>query len=143
MLNLIALVVVVCLPVWAVQSLTGLAAGQAAAVAIVFLGIGIVVLRARARMKRAQRRAALVAKYGSETEADKIMSMQIWTGMTSDQLVDCLGRPEGIDQQVSARKQKEVWKYHRIGQNRYRNRITVEQGRVVGWTAKQSKAKQS
>ena len=37
-----------------------------------------------------------------------------------------------IDHQHSVRTQKQVWKYHRVGQNRFRNRITVEHGRVVG-----------
>jgi hypothetical protein len=39
------------------------------------------------------------------------MDRQIWTGMTAEQLVDCLGQPEGVDHQVSARKQKEVRPY--------------------------------
>jgi len=133
---LIALVIVVCLPVVLVQRATGLTTDSAVVATVVLVAIAIACERAFARVRRAQRRATLVAKYGSEAEADMILDKRIWTGMTSEQLVDCLGRPEGVDQQFTARKQREIWKYHRVGQNRYRNRITVEQGRVTGWTAK-------
>jgi hypothetical protein len=134
--SLIGLLLVIGIPVVVVQRATGLPLGYAAVVTIALVVIGIAALAARARRQKAARRAALVAKYGSEKEADMIMDRQIWTGMTAEQLVDCLGQPEGVDYQVSARKQKEVWKYGRIGQNRFRNRITVEKGQVVGWTAR-------
>jgi hypothetical protein len=37
---------------------------------------------------------------------------------------------------VNVKKVREIWKYGKIGHNRYRNRITVDNGRVAGWTAK-------
>jgi hypothetical protein len=33
-------------------------------------------------------------------------------------------------------KTKEVWKYHQRGANRYGLKITLENGRVVGWENK-------
>ena len=92
------------------------------------------VWRARARWEA--RRAALLAKYGSVDEVDMIMNKTIWTGMSANQLLDCLGRPESVDEQVMVKKRREIWKYGRIGENRYSNRVTVEQGFVVRWSAK-------
>jgi hypothetical protein len=65
-----------------------------------------------------------------------IMDQKIWSGMSSEQLLDSLGKPEGVDQAVNVKKVREIWKYGKIGHNRYRNRITVDNGRVAGWTAK-------
>ena len=133
---LVVLAIVVCLPVVLVQRTTGLSTESAVVATVILVALAIACQRAFAKARRAQRRAALVSKYRSETEADMILDRRIWSGMSTEQLVDCLGRPEGVDQQLTTRKQKEVWVYGRIGLNRYRNRITVEHGRVVGWTAK-------
>ena len=90
----------------------------------------------RARARWDARRAALLTKYMSVEEVDMIMNKTIWTGMSADQLLDCLGKPEGVDEQVMVKKRREVWKYGRIGENRYSNRVTLEQGVVVRWSAK-------
>ena len=134
--HLIALLVVVVGPVLLIQHLTGLSFGLAAVVAVVLVVVGIYAFKERVKRRRAVRRAALTAKYGSPEEADMILDARIWTGMSADQLLDALGRPEDVDHAVTARKVSEVWKYGRIGQNRYRNRVTVNDGRVAGWTAR-------
>lgn len=105
-------------------------------VTLALVGLVIAARSYFTKRKIARRRSDLIAKYGSPDEADRIMNQQIWAGMTSDQLIDSVGKPEGIDQAVTVRKTREVWKYHKFGENRYRNRVTVEQGRVTAWTAK-------
>jgi hypothetical protein len=71
--SLIGLLLVIGIPVLVVQRATGLPLGYAAVVTVALVVIGIAALAARARRQRAARRAALVAKYGSEKEADMIM----------------------------------------------------------------------
>ena len=102
---------------------------------ILFFLVRICIARA-ARARLEARRAELLRKYMSVEEVDMIMNKTIWTGMSADQLLDCLGRPESVDEQVMVKKRREVWKYGRIGENRYSNRVTVEQGVVVRWSAK-------
>ena len=133
---LILLLVVIGGPVLLVQYVTGMPIGFAAVTAAALAGLAIYASSRAAKKRRAERRVALIAKYGSPDEADMIMDQKIWSGMSSDQLLDSLGKPEGVDQAVNVKKVREVWKYGKIGQNRYRNRITVDNGRVAGWTAK-------
>jgi len=134
--HLIALLVVVVGPVLLIQHVTGLSFGLAALIAVGLVIGGIYALKERAKRQRAERRAALIAKYGSPEEADMILDAKIWTGMSAEQLLDSVGRPEEVDHAVTVKKAREIWKYGRIGQNRYRNRVTVDDGHVVGWTAK-------
>jgi hypothetical protein len=133
---LITLVIIIAVPVVLVQYSTGMSAGYsaAAAVGIVVALISLSILRSK--LKRAARRKSLIGKYGSEDLVEMIMDQKIWKGMTSDQLLDSLGKPESVDQEMSARRAREVWKYDRIGENRYRNRVTVDNGQVSAWTAK-------
>ena len=133
---LVGLLVVIVSPVLIIQQFTGLSFGLAAVVGIAVVAVGIYMLIERAKRLRAERRTALIAKYGSPEEADLILDAKIWTGMSAAQLLDSLGRPEDVDQAVTTRKTREIWKYGRVGQNRYRNRVTVDDGRVAGWTAK-------
>jgi uncharacterized protein YecT (DUF1311 family) len=78
------------------------------------------------------RRRYLVAKYGEEI-ADKIIAKQVWQGMTNEQLTDSWGNPMGISQEVIRQRVKETWKYGQTGKNRFRNRIYLENGVVIGW----------
>lgn len=133
---LIVLLVVIGGPILFVQYATGMPIGFAAVTAAALAGLGIYASRQAAKKRRAERRAALIAKYGSPIEADMILDQKIWSGMSSEQLLDSLGKPEGIDHAVNVKKVRETWKYGRVGQNRYRNRVTVDNGRVAGWTAK-------
>ena len=133
---LVVLMIVVAGPVFVIQQLTGLSFGLAAVVMIVLVGIGVYAVNARTKKLRVERRVALIAKYGSPEKADLILEGRMWTGMSAEQLLDSLGKPEDVDRAVTVKKVREVWKYGRVGQNRYRNRVTIDDGRVAGWTAK-------
>jgi hypothetical protein len=85
------------------------------------------------RLMRRQRKKYLVQKYGSEEVAERIMSKEVWQGMSVEQLIDSWGKPEDIDQTVMKSKTKETWKYRRTGKNRYSQRVFLENNSVVGW----------
>lgn len=86
--------------------------------------------------KKKKRREFLMTKYQDSEIVDKIMGKVIWTGMSEEQLVDSWGRPEAKDQKVYKTKVVEVFKYNRTGKNRFRSRVTVENGFVAGWDQK-------
>jgi len=86
--------------------------------------------------KKQQRLAYLREKYGDETIVRRILQRSFWTGQTEEQLRDSLGAPAAIDNKLLKTMTREVWKYHPAGVNRYRLRITVENGRVAGWDQK-------
>jgi hypothetical protein len=74
----------------------------------------------------------LSQKFRSEDIARAIMSEKIWIGMTDEQLRESWGEPIDIDRTVYKSNTKEVWKYQQLGKNRFRERIYVENGEVVG-----------
>lgn len=78
----------------------------------------------------------LWAKYPNEETFWRIAKKEVWVGETEEQLQDSLGHPEDVDQKVLKTKKREVWKYYRVGANRFRFRITLENGIVVGWEHK-------
>jgi len=78
------------------------------------------------------RRKYLIGKYGRELGL-RILSRSVWQGMTSEQLEDSWGRPVDIDHAVYKTKTKETWKYNQTGKNRFKDRICLEDGIVVGW----------
>jgi|SRR6185295_18957499 len=92
-------------------------------------------LAIQAENDAATRRAAILDKYDAET-AKRILSGQIWQGMTAEQLQDAVGRPEAVDQVVTKRTNKEIWKYWQQTATRYDLRVTLERGVVVGWQMK-------
>ena len=65
--------------------------------------------------------------------SNKLMRKVIWQGQTQEQLMDSIGKPVDVDQKVLKTMEREIWKYQRTGTNRYRMRITIENGIVVGW----------
>ena len=79
----------------------------------------------------AERRALLVNRYGAEI-AERIISGQIWQNMTVEQLRDSKGEPAAIDEAVTAKKIKQVWKYDPSGRS-FNLRVTVEGDKIVGW----------
>lgn len=98
------------------------------------LWIGAVVLRQRRQKRELEARfSALMTKYHDQQIVVDIMQGKIWQGMTQEQLSDSRGAPEDTDQTVYKTKTKETWKYGRTGKNRFRERIYVENGTVVGW----------
>lgn len=86
--------------------------------------------------KRKQRLGYLREKYKDEEVVEKIFAGYFWQGQTADQLIDSLGRPADIDNNVLKTKKKEVWKYRHQGGNRYGLRINLENDIVVGWDQK-------
>lgn len=85
----------------------------------------------------AMRLSYLLEKYGDETVVKHIMNSMLWEGMTAAHLFDSLGDPEAVDQKYLKQVSREVWKYDSQGGNRYRLRITLENGIVVGWDKKE------
>lgn len=83
-----------------------------------------------------KRREALFKKYGDAEVVARIIKKMFWQGQTQEQLRDSLGRPLDTDEKVLKTKTKEIWKYNRVGKNRYGLRITLENGVVVGWEQK-------
>lgn len=86
----------------------------------------------RAHQKK-KRRDRLVAKYQDRNIAIRIIDGQYWQGQTEEQLRDSLGSPADVDVDVMKTKTKHTWKYLQDGTNRFRLRIIVENGTVVGW----------
>jgi hypothetical protein len=102
-------------------------------VGILIIVAGIFVLLALiSHRKKAERKKYLIEKYGLEI-AEKIIEKKVWRWMTCEQLIDSWGQPEDRDEAVYKTKIKETWKYGNFGKNRYRQRVYVEGGYVVGW----------
>jgi stress response protein SCP2 len=66
----------------------------------------------------------------------RIMNRELWMGQTKTQLLDSRGNPADRDQKIMATKTRETWKYHQIGANRFKLKITLENDVVVGWEEK-------
>ena len=90
---------------------------------------------ARSLAKRS-RYARLIEKYGDEKLVTAILTQTIWQGMTVEQLRDAWGEPAAIEQRVLKTKVKEVFKYKQTARNRFRDKVTLEDGIVVGWDQK-------
>jgi len=57
-------------------------------------------------------------------------------GQTRSSLVADFGRPAKVDVTETGKGRKEVLKYFPIGINRYKLKVTVENGVVTGWERK-------
>ncbi|MBK9262397.1 MAG: hypothetical protein IPM54_21665 [Polyangiaceae bacterium] len=82
-----------------------------------------------------ERRDALIRRFG-EKDAAKIIRGELWLGATAEAVLETLGVPADSDEKVLKTKKKETWKYHSTGKNRYRLRVMLENGIVVGWEDK-------
>jgi len=100
---------------------------------LVLIVIGAVAIAAQANNARRKR---LMEKYGDAQVVDRIMGKMIWQGMSAEQLIDSLGRPVATDRKVYKTKTSETYKYDQAGKNRFRRRVTIENGIVVGWDIK-------
>lgn len=86
--------------------------------------------------QKQKRLADLRAKYSDEDTVQKIYAGNFWEGQTEEELRDALGQPDAVDNKLLKTMTREIWKYHPSGVNRYRLRITVDNGRVAGWDKK-------
>jgi hypothetical protein len=84
----------------------------------------------------AQRRKALMIKYNDALVVEMIMAKRIWQGMTKEQLIDSWGQPKGHGERVMKTKRSETFKYNQTGRNRFRSRVMLENGTVIGWQEK-------
>lgn len=91
------------------------------------------VVRALARRSRYAR---LLDKYGDGKLVDAIVSGTIWQGMTAEQLREAWGDPVSIEEKVLKTKVKQVFKYRHVGRERYRDKVMLEDGIVIGWDQK-------
>lgn len=78
------------------------------------------------------RRNYLIDKYGRDVGL-KILARSVWQGMSAEQLTDSWGPPVDRDTTVYKTKTKQTWKYNQTGKNRFKDRIFLEDGEVVGW----------
>ena len=106
-------------------------------VAAILLLVAAVVLVFVARsLAKNSRYARLMAKYGDEKLVHALVTQTIWQGMTVEQLKDSWGEPEAVEQKVMKTKTKEVFKYKPLGKNRFRDKVTLEDGIITGWDQK-------
>ncbi|WP_454709320.1 DUF2845 domain-containing protein [Delftia acidovorans] len=103
---------------------------------LILLILGAVGYFYLAHVLNEKKRARLMEKYGDADIVERIMKKMFWQGQTEEQLCDSLGSPVDIDSKVMKTRHRQVWKYQPSGQNRYRLRITVDDGYVVGWDHK-------
>lgn len=83
--------------------------------------------------RRQERFDALLQKYGDADLANMLMNGKIAQGMTQDMLVDSWGLPEDISERIFRRKTRHIYKYNRSGKNRYRSKVKLEDGIIIGW----------
>jgi len=122
----------------AVEFLTGVKDSVGGAGPLIALLAGAVVLVVWLKSARKKKKIAyLIAKYGNAEIAANIYNHQFWHGQTSEQLLDSLGNPHGIDKKLLRTMKREVWKYNPRGVNRYGLRITLDNDAVSGWDHKQ------
>jgi hypothetical protein len=77
----------------------------------------------------------VLTKFGVE-DGERILQHEMWCGQTLAMLVASRGNPEDIDEKVMATKTRHVFKYNRTGANRFRLRVTLDDGIVTGWESK-------
>ncbi len=62
------------------------------------------------------RKNELAIKYG-EKDAQRIINMQIWIGMTSEMAIDSWGHPDDINKTVLENNIREQWIYRKLNSN--------------------------
>lgn len=101
---------------------------------IVIIGLVVVAIIWATSAAAAAKRKRLFAKYGDAQIVERIMRKMVWQGMNREQLIDSWGRPADVDEKVYKTKTVHVFKYNPDGRRSFRNRVTIENGEVVGWT---------
>lgn len=102
---------------------------------LLLVAAAVLVFVARGLAKNS-RYAKLMAKYGDETVVHALVTQTIWQGMTIDQLKDSWGEPVAVEQKVMKTKVREIYKYKPLGKNRFRDKVTLEDGIITGWDQK-------
>ncbi len=103
---------------------------------LVLVAAAVLMFAAFALAKRS-RYSRLLQKYGGDEKlVDALISKTIWQGMTEAQLLDSWGKPAAIEEKVMKTKIKQVFKYRPTAANRYRDKVTLEDGLIVGWDQK-------
>ena len=102
---------------------------------LIIVAIAVLVFVTVAMAKRS-RYARLMQKYSDEKLVDALISKTIWQGMTAEQLRDSWGEPASIEEKVMKTKIKQVFKYRPVAANRFRDKVTLEDGVIVGWDQK-------
>ncbi|MES2017854.1 MAG: DUF2845 domain-containing protein [Pseudomonadota bacterium] len=115
---------------WAQENMTVVIA----ILGMITIGIFLRVASNRSRKKNWIRH--LHEKYNDDEIVVAILGSRFWKGQTEEQLEDSLGTPGGVDTQVLKTKTKEIWKYHEQRKGQFSLRITLENGKVVGWDKK-------
>lgn len=106
-------------------------AGILIVVALAVLSFAAFALAKRSRYSR------LLQKYGGDEKlVDALVTGTIWQGMTAEQLRDSWGEPVSIEEKVMKTKVKQVFKYKQVARNRYRDKVTLEDGVIIGWDQK-------
>ncbi|MGN7734351.1 hypothetical protein [Ensifer sp. 22564] len=116
--------------------------GEAASIVffLVLAGIGIAWGLAQSSSEQRQkdeqeseRKATIRRKYEGSPYFNDLMGGLIRQGMTGDMVIDSWGRPVAVDRKVYKTKVKEVWKYGPGPRRSFANKVTFENGLVVGW----------
>ena len=102
---------------------------------LLLVAAGVLVFVARGLAKNS-RYAKLMAKYGDEKLVHALVTQTFWQGMTIDQLKDSWGEPVAVEQKVMKTKVREIYKYKPLGKNRFRDKVTLEDGIITGWDQK-------
>lgn len=103
-----------------------------AGIAIIFVGASLLVT-SKSEVRRYQN---LIARFGDQEVAYRIMNSMYWQGQTAEQLEESLGRPVAIDKSVKRNGTKDIWKYFQTSKSRFSLRITLENDKVTGWDDK-------
>jgi hypothetical protein len=100
---------------------------------VVLLIVGVVAVKI---VSDQARRKHLMAKYADAHVVDMLMKRMMWQGMSAEQLIDSIGHSAATDRKVYKSKVTETYKYNQAGRNRFRSRVKLENGVVVGWDLK-------
>jgi len=109
---------------------------------IIILGISVIGIFVLFKILNARRRNASWMRYIREKYDDDeyivsgILAGKYWKDQTEEQLKDSLGRPSRVDTQMLKTKTKEIWKYSEQRKGQFALKITIENGKVVGWDKK-------
>ncbi len=102
---------------------------------LIVLALAVLWFVARQLAKRS-RYAWLMRKYGDEKLVHALLDGTIWQGMTAEQLRDAWGEPVSIEEKVMKTKVKQVFKYRQVTKSQFRDKVTLEDGVIVGWDQK-------